>query len=90
MRNIFSASVALAICMMATQAIAGHMTVWVIDGETEKPYFQQLGDTFNAKFKDKGITVDVTPIPSINDATKGSQPVGWSARCDHDRRTQHG
>ena len=76
MRNIFSASVALAICMMATQAIAGHMTVWVIDGETEKPYFQQLGDTFNVKFKDKGITVDVTPIPSINDATKAASQSG--------------
>lgn len=76
MRRILEVGVAAAMCLTAPPAFAGHLTAWVIDGQTEKPYFQQLGDTFNAKFKDKGISVDVTPIPNITDAIQAASQSG--------------
>jgi multiple sugar transport system substrate-binding protein len=72
MKHALYAGVALAACAMSSHALAGQLTAWVIDGDSEKPYFTQLEETFNAKYGAEGITVDVVPIPSYNDAIQAA------------------
>lgn len=72
MKHALYAGVALAACAMTSNALAGQLTAWVIDGDSEKPYFTQLEETFNAKYGAEGITVDVVPIPSYNDAIQAA------------------
>ncbi len=56
----------------AQTSYALELKAWVIDGDSEKPYFQQLEKTFNAKYKDQNITVDVVPIPGYNNAIQAA------------------
>lgn len=60
----------LALTALAPLAQAKQITVWVIDGQSERPYFIQLEKAFNAAYSSKGTTAKVTPIPNINDALK--------------------
>jgi len=76
MKRILFTGVALAACLSASHAFAGKITVWVIDGDTEKPYFQQLKDTFNAKFKAADVSADVVPVPNINNAIQSATQSG--------------
>jgi multiple sugar transport system substrate-binding protein len=60
----------LAIVLLAlfTAAQAQQITAWVIDGESERPYFVQVEEAFNAAYADRGISVEVVRLPNINDA----------------------
>jgi multiple sugar transport system substrate-binding protein len=60
----------LALLAVAPLAQAKQITVWVIDGQSERPYFIQLEKAFNAANSKSGLTAKVTPIPNINDALK--------------------
>ena len=72
MKQTLYAGVALAACLTSSHALAGQLTAWVIDGESEKPYFTQLEETFNAKYGAQGTTLDVVPIPSYNEAIQAA------------------
>ena len=72
MKQALYAGVALAACLTSSNALAGQLTAWVIDGESEKPYFTQLEETFNAKYSAQGTTLDVVPIPSYNEAIQAA------------------
>lgn len=63
-RNIVAIGLAASLALVAAQQI----DIWVIDGEAERPYFAQLEESFNETFADQGISADVIPLPSINDA----------------------
>lgn len=60
----------LALTALAPLAQAKQITVWVIEGQSERPYFLHVEKAFNAAYSGKGTTVKVTPIPNINDALK--------------------
>lgn len=62
---------ALSALMIATPALSGQVTAWVIDGATEKPYFTQLEETFNAKYG-PATTIDVVPVPGLNEALQAA------------------
>ncbi|MER3444695.1 MAG: ABC transporter substrate-binding protein [Meiothermus sp.] len=49
-------------------ASAQQITAWVIDGESERPFFLQLEKAFNDAFKAKGMSVKIVPVPNLNDA----------------------
>ncbi|HEY8578218.1 MAG TPA: extracellular solute-binding protein [Devosia sp.] len=68
--------VALLACSLTANALAGELTAWVIDGESEKPYFNQLEETFNAKYGSEGVTLDVVPIPGYNEAIQAAAMSG--------------
>ncbi|MBB5378078.1 multiple sugar transport system substrate-binding protein [Deinococcus metalli] len=70
MRRTLTIAAALTATLAASLAQAKNITVWVIDGTSERPYFLQLEKAFNAANSSKGITAKVTPIPNINDALK--------------------
>lgn len=53
---------------LSASAHAKQITVWVIDGDSERPYFLQLQDAFNKANEKKGLTAKIVPVPSINDA----------------------
>lgn len=72
MKSAYCAGVMLAACMASSSALADQLTAWVIDGGTEKPYFNQLEETFNALHAGSGLTVDVVPIPSYNEAIQAA------------------
>ena len=76
MKHSLYAGAALAALMTATPALSAQLTAWVIDGDTEKPYFAQLEEKFNAAFTAEGVTVDVVPIPSYNDAIQAAAVSG--------------
>ena len=76
MKRALYAGVALAACTLSSQALGGQLTAWVIDGDSEKPYFTQLEETFNAKYGAEGVSVDVVPIPSYNDAIQAATLAG--------------
>ena len=57
----------LALTGLATGS-AQQITAWVIDGESERPFFVQLEQAFNEAFAGEGVSVDVVRLPSINDA----------------------
>lgn len=54
--------------VLATAVSAQQITAWVIDGESERPFFVQVQDAFNAAYTDQGISVNVVRLPNINDA----------------------
>lgn len=72
MKHSLYAGAALAALLAATPALSAQITAWVIDGDSEKPYFAQLEETFNAAFSAEGSTVDVVPIPSYNEAIQAA------------------
>ncbi len=51
-------------------AKAESLTVWVIDGDTEKPYFTQLETRYNESQSEN--TVDIVPIPGYNQALQAA------------------
>lgn len=53
-------------------AHAGDLTAWVIDGESERPYFVQLEKAFNKEFAGKGVTLKIKPIPGYGDAIRAA------------------
>ena len=69
-KSLLGLCVASAFAAQASYAL--ELKAWVIDGDSEKPYFQQLEETFNAKYKDQNITVDVVPIPGYNSAIQAA------------------
>lgn len=66
-------SSALALCL-ATPALAGEITAWVIDAAAEKPYFDQLGAAFGAAHPD--VTLNVVPVPGYVDAIQAASVSG--------------
>jgi len=72
MKRALYAGVAMAACITSSHALGGQLTAWVIDGDSEKPYFTQLEETFNAKYSSQGTTLDVVPIPSYNEAIQAA------------------
>jgi multiple sugar transport system substrate-binding protein len=58
----------LVVLALLAAAQAQQITAWVIDGESERPYFVQVQEAFNAAYADRGISVDVVRLPNINDA----------------------
>lgn len=54
----------------STVARAETLTVWVIDGDSEKPYFTQLEDSYNAS--QDANTVNIVPIPGYNQALQAA------------------
>ncbi|GGE61759.1 extracellular solute-binding protein [Actibacterium pelagium] len=71
MKHILTAGAALA-AGIAGQVQAGELTAWVMDAAAEKPYFAQLETAFNAAHSADGITLDVVPLPSYNDALQAA------------------
>ena len=49
---------------------AAELTAWVIDGESERPYFVQLEKAFNKEYSTKGLTLKIKPIPGYGDAIR--------------------
>lgn len=47
---------------------AAVLTAWVIDGESERPYFVQLEKSFNKEYAAKGLTLKIKPIPGYDNA----------------------
>jgi len=66
------------LAVAALGAFASHVSqalelkAWVIDGDSERPFFEQLEETFNAKYKDQDLQVDVVPIPGYNNAIQAA------------------
>lgn len=65
-------SVLAVIGLMSTGAHAAEITAWVIDGESERPYFVQLEKAFNKEFSAKGTTLKIKPIPGYDDAIRAA------------------
>lgn len=61
-------AVAFLIVFAGLFANAQQITAWVIDGESERPFFIQVEKAFNEAFRTKGISVKVVPVPNINNA----------------------
>lgn len=61
---------------LMTQATAGELVAWVMDGAAEKPYFAQLEQAFNAAHAADGVTLKVVPLPSYNDAIQAASVDG--------------
>lgn len=51
-------------------AYAADLTAWVIDGESERPYFVQLEKAFNKEYASKGLSLKIKPIPGYDDAIR--------------------
>lgn len=51
---------------------AAELTAWVIDGESERPYFVQLEKAFNKEYSAKGLTLKIKPIPGYSDAVRAA------------------
>ena len=75
MKTALFSSVALSVMALTLPAAAGELTVWVIDGDSEKPYFAQLEETFNATFG-PDTTIDVVPIPSYTETLQAASMSG--------------
>ncbi len=60
------------VCAGSSHAFADAITAWVIDGESERPYFEQLEKAFNAAYGAKGTTLKVVPIPGYNSAIQAA------------------
>ncbi|MFX4717620.1 hypothetical protein ABTB07_22215, partial [Acinetobacter baumannii] len=56
-------AVAFLIVFAGLFANAQQITAWVIDGESERPFFIQVEKAFNEAFRTKGISVKVVPVP---------------------------
>jgi len=76
MKHALFAGAALAAFAVCSQAMAGQLTAWVIDAAAEKPYFDQLAGAFNAQFEASGVTLEVLPVPSYNDAIQAASVSG--------------
>lgn len=64
---------ALALASSASMAVpAAELTAWVIDGESERPYFIQLEKAFNKEYSGKGVTLKIKPIPGYGDAIRAA------------------
>lgn len=53
-------------------ALAKEITAWVIDGDSERPYFMQLEKAFNEKFSADDLSVKIQPIPGYDDAIRAA------------------
>ncbi len=53
-------------------AFADQITAWVFDAKVEAPFFQQLEQKFNEKYKAENISVQLKAIPSLNDAIQAA------------------
>jgi len=69
-KSLLGVFVVAALSSQMAQAL--ELKAWVIDGDSEKPFFQQLEESFNAKYKDQNLTVDVVPIPGYNNAIQAA------------------
>lgn len=74
MKTILPAVSAVCALVSAGALQAQDLTAWVIDGDAEKAYFQQLEEAFNAS--GAGATVDVVPIPGYNEAINAATLAG--------------
>jgi multiple sugar transport system substrate-binding protein len=54
------------------QISAKEITAWVIDGESERPYFVQLEKEFNNKYAADDVSVKIQPIPGYDDAIRAA------------------
>lgn len=75
MKQTLTLGVTMAAGLM-TQATAGELVAWVMDGAAEKPYFAQLEQAFNDAHAGDGITLKVVPLPSYNDAIQAASVDG--------------
>lgn len=66
----FMTLAAVSATCMVTQA--AELTAWVIDGESERPYFVQLEKAFNKEYAGKGVTLKIKPIPGYGDAIRAA------------------
>ncbi|WP_319536544.1 extracellular solute-binding protein [uncultured Vibrio sp.] len=53
-------------------ALAKEITAWVIDGDSERPYFMQLEKAFNEKFSADDLSIKIQPIPGYDDAIRAA------------------
>ena len=66
----FMTLAAVSATCLVTQA--ADLTAWVIDGESERPYFVQLEKAFNKEYASKGVTLKIKPIPGYGDAIRAA------------------
>ncbi|MCG3723800.1 ABC transporter substrate-binding protein [Vibrio cincinnatiensis] len=52
--------------------LAQEITAWVVDGESERPYFMQLEKAFNEQFASEDVKVKIQPIPGYDDAIRAA------------------
>ncbi len=62
----------ITIAAIPTSVFAKEITAWVIDGDSERPYFIQLEKAFNQQFADKDVSVKIQPIPGYDDAIRAA------------------
>ncbi len=65
----------ISLAVLSSSCIAIHaaeLTAWVIDGESERPYFVQLEKAFNKEYATKGLTLKIKPIPGYGDAIRAA------------------
>jgi multiple sugar transport system substrate-binding protein len=82
--------VTLVVLTLFTAAQAQQITAWVIDGESERPYFVQVQEAFNAAFADRGISVEGRALAEHQRRPAGRLPRRRPPRRGHGRRPQHG
>ena len=58
---------------LAAGALAEELTVWVIDGHAERPFFVQLAKAFERDHADSGVRLSLQAIPGYNNAIE----VAW-------------
>lgn len=63
-------------CALSSQAAAGDLVAWVMDAAAEKPAFEQIEKAFNEKFNASGVTLDIVPLPSYNEALQAAMVDG--------------
>lgn len=74
MNHLFAMTVAIGALTSAAPIYAQDLTAWVIPGPSERAYFVQLEEAFNAS--GAGFTVEVVPIPEYNDAINAATLAG--------------
>ncbi len=68
MASIVRFTLSTLLLLALASGAAQQITAWVIDGESERPFFVQVEEAFNAAYADDGFSVNVVRLPSINDA----------------------
>ncbi|EGR3932588.1 extracellular solute-binding protein [Vibrio cholerae] len=63
---------ALIASTLSPSIMAKEITAWVIDGESERPFFIQLEEQFNQQFKEQDISVEIKPVPGYNEAIQAA------------------
>lgn len=72
MKNLLLLTTAALTLLVTPLASAQQLEAWVIPGEAERPYFEQLEASFNETFADQGLSINIVRLPSYNDTLRSA------------------